>query len=135
MRAVVVLTLAAALSGLAACGKRAETVESPDMPPQAVADPTATPTQEQMIAAMLRGHPNSFRVCVDGERQNAFFVDYGPLPAAGSEPDNKYHGFLFIEKVEFYKTSNNTWFITNQADNKYVQVYPDVAGLTCKDKS
>lgn len=134
MRAIITLALVAALSGLAACGKKAEKVESPDVPPQAVVDPTAAPTQDQMIAAMLRGHPNSLRVCVDGERENAFFVDYGPLLPAGAEPDNKYHGFLFIEKVDFYRTSNNTWFITNQADSKYVQVYPDVAELVCKDK-
>ena len=135
MRAVIALALAAALSGLAACGKKAENAAGPAAAAQDVAEPVPTPTQDQMIAAMLRGHPNSLRVCADGERQNAFFVDYGPIPPAGSEPDNKYHGFLFIEKVEFYRTSNNTWFITNQADDKYVQVYPDVAGLVCKDKS
>ena len=83
---------------------------------------------------MLRGHPNSRKVCVDGNRDRAFFLYYGPLQPAGAEPDGLWHGWLFIEKVDFYQTSNKTWFITNQADNKYAQVYPDVTGLQCKDQ-
>lgn len=129
MRTLLAVALAAALSGLAACGKKAE-----NPPPVAESAPVVEqgPTQDQKVDAMLRGHPNSRRVCVDGERPNAFFLDYGPIPPAGTPPDDKHHGILFIEKVEFYKTSNNSWFITNQADDRYIPVYPDLSGLVCK---
>lgn len=114
---------------LSACTKK----EEPPAPPPP-AEPSVSPTTDEMVAAMLRGHPNSRKVCVDGNRDRAFFLYYGPLQPAGSEPDKLYHGWLFIEKVDFYQTSNKTWFITDQAENKYAQVYPDVNGLLCKDQ-
>jgi hypothetical protein len=121
------------LAGLVACGKKEE---KPAAPPPVAAAPAAVVEPdvpvEQQIAAMLRGHPNSRKVCVDGERTHAFFLDYGPLPPPGTEADGRFHGWIFIEKVDFYKTSNNTWFITDQDDKKYSQVYPDTIGLACK---
>lgn len=84
---------------------------------------------------MLRGHPNSRRVCVDGTRDRAFFLDYGPALKPGEQDDGKMHGWYFIEKVDFYATSNNTWFITAQEDKKYITVYPDVTGLTCQQQT
>jgi len=118
--------------GLIACGKKAEKTTQP--PPAKVVAKPAEPqaTAAEMISAMLRGHPNSKQVCVDGERERAFFLDYGPLLPIGVVPDGKFHGWYFIEKVDFYKTSNNTWFITDQKDDTYLQVYPDVTGLTCR---
>jgi hypothetical protein len=92
------------------------------------------PTQDEMIAAMLRGHPNSTQICVDGTRSRSFFVNYGPLLVPGAPEDGNLHGWLFIEDVDFFKTSNNTWFITVQKDDNYIQVYPDVLGLTCKSQ-
>jgi hypothetical protein len=136
MRVVIAVTLAAALSGLAACGKRAETVESVVVPEPAasVAAVELPITQEQALAAMLRGHPNARRICIDGYRTDAFFLDYGPLLPAGAEPDGLWHGWIFIDEIHFYRTSNNTFFVTDQGDEKYAQVYPDVTGLVCKDK-
>ena len=120
----------AALSLLVACGKKAENQEHVASPATPVVE--TGPSMDQKVDAMLRGHPNSRRVCVDGDRTNAFFLDYGPHLPPGAEHDGKYHGILFIEKVEFYKTSNNTWFITEQDGKKYLTVYPDLAGLVCK---
>lgn len=126
-RRVAVLIL---LVGLVACGKKEEKIA---IPPPVVAEPAAVmPTGPEMISAMLRGHPNSRQVCIDGVRDRSFFLDYGPRLMPGVEADGKYHGWLFIEKVEFFKTSNNTWFITTQEEKKYLEVYPDVIGLTCK---
>lgn len=120
----------AALSMLVACSKKVENQEVAASPATPVVE--AGPTLDQKVDAMLRGHPNSKRVCADGERANAFFLDYGPHLPPGAEADGRYHGILFIEKVEFFKTSNNTWFITEQAGNRYFTVYPDLAGLVCK---
>lgn len=125
------VVMLSALTGLVACGKKAE--KTPEPVAVAASAPTEPqPTQVEMVAAMLRGHPNSRQVCVDGLRDRAFFLDYGPLLPPGSEDDGKYHGWIFIEKVDFYKTSNDTWFILAQDDKKYVQVYPDVTGLFCR---
>jgi predicted small lipoprotein YifL len=121
--------LLAGLAGLVACGKKEE---NPPPPAAEQAAAPVGPSQEAQIAAMLRGHPNSRRVCVDGNRERAFFLDYGPPLKPGEQDDGKMHGWYFIEKVDFYSTSNNTWFITAQEDRKYVTVYPDVAGLVCQ---
>lgn len=120
---VVLLT---ALVCLVSCGKKEET------PPTAEVIPESVPTVDDTIAAMLRGHPNSRRVCVDGLRERSFFIEYSPRPKEGEEANWPFHGWLFIEKVDFYKTSNNTWFITDQSEKKYIQVYPDITGLNCK---
>lgn len=116
---------------LVACGKK---VESTPIPAAVASAPVVVdqPTEDQALAAILRGHPNSHRACVDGLRENSFFLDYGPPLAPGAEEDGKYHGWLLLDRVEFYKTSNNTWFITIQKDEKYITVYPDVNGLNCK---
>ena len=108
---------------LVACGKKVEN------PPAAnttqVSEPVvALPTPEEALDAMLRGHPNSRRICIDGLRERSYFLDYGPLPEPGAKADGYYHGWLFIEKVDFYPTSNKTWFITNQAENKYKPFLP-----------
>jgi len=118
--------------GLVACGKKAEKTPPPAHVTTAAVPLITPPTQAEMISAMLRGHPNSKQVCIDGERAKAFFLDYGPLLPNGAPPDGRNHGWLFIENIDFFKTSNNTWFITDQKDDNYIQVYPDVQGLTCK---
>lgn len=120
--------------GLVACSKKAEKTP-PTEPVKAAIEPTGPQlTQADMLTAMLRGHPNSKQVCVDGDREHAFFLDYGPIPPLGTKDDGKWHGWLFIEKIDFFRTSNNTWFITNQSNDKYVQVYPEVLELTCKSQ-
>jgi hypothetical protein len=111
---------------LVSCGKKEET------PPAAAVVKVEVPNAEEALSAMLRGHPNSKRICIDGQREQAFFLDYGPLPKDAADRQLFNGGWLFIEKVEFYKTSNNSWFITNQEDKKYIQVYPDVTGLNCR---
>jgi hypothetical protein len=120
-----------ALLGLVACGKK---VESVPVPVVAASAPVVDegPSVEQAVDAMLRSHPNSRKVCVDGERQHTYFLDYGPLLSPGADEDGRYHGWLFIERVDFYKTSNGTWFNVRMDENRYVQAYPDVTGLFCK---
>jgi len=126
---VAVLTLA---GGLVACGKKEEKQAVVAVAASAPEPVVESISNEQQLAAMLRGHPNSRKICIDGERKHAFFMDYGPLPPPGTEDDGKWHGWIFIENVDFYKTSNNTYFITDQDQKKYAQVYPDVTGLQCK---
>jgi len=131
MKKLTILAMLALVVGLTACGKKVEKQASTEP----VAQVPQGPNQEQMIAAMLRGHPNSRKICVEGNRDRAFFLDYGPHLKPGEQDDGKMHGWYFIEKVEFYQTSNNTWFITGQEDKKYVTVFPDATGLICKDQS
>jgi hypothetical protein len=114
---------------MVACTKK---VEKKQTPAAVAATPEPEPEEDDMISAMLRGHPNSKQICVDGERRHAFFLDYGPLRKLGEAEDGQWHGWIFIEDVVFYKTSNNTLFITDQAANKYIQAYPDVTALTCR---
>lgn len=125
------LTWAVALAGLTslvACSKKLEKpVETKVTQAQEV-------PQDAQIAAMLRGHPNSKRICVDSSRDRAFFLDYGPLPKPNEPSDGLMHGWYFVEKIEFYSAPNGTWFITGQEDSKYITVYPDVNGLVCQQQ-
>lgn len=128
-RHVAVLTL---LVGLVACGKKEEStpvVAVAASAPEPAVDPISS---EQQLSSILRSHPNSRRACIDGERKYTYFLDYGPLPPPNTEDDGRNHGWLYIEGVQFFKTSNNTYFNTVQDEDKYIRVYPDVNGLQCK---
>lgn len=132
MRKLLILAQCALLLPvLVACGKKAEEPIQPAAVAEAASAPvSADITPPEALVAMLRGHPNSRQICIDGARKNAFFLDYGPLQKPGEEQDGRWHGWIFVEKVEFYKTSNDTWFITDLPN--YTQVYPDTTGLICK---
>lgn len=130
MRTALVLL---AVLALVACGKKEEkpfiTLTS-----AAASAPTVTeePSKEQALSAMLRGHPNSRQVCIDDHRENSFFLNYGPLLSSGAPGDGQWHGWIMIWNVEFYKTSNNTWFVLDMNGDRYIQAYPDVTSLQCK---
>jgi hypothetical protein len=125
------LLAVAACGLLAGCGKKAEKDEKP-----AAAPPAPTPViktdwpQDQTLDAMLRGHPNSRKVCIDEKRANAFFVDYSHK----EENDGFWGGWVFIQNVEFHETSNNTLFVTTMNHNLYIRAYPDVTGMKCKER-
>lgn len=123
------LTLAV---GLTACGKKAETppaVEVAAPVPVAVA-----PTVDEALVAVLRGHPNSRKICYD-TNFDGYFMYYGPHLPAGVEDDGKMHGWYLVQKIAFYQAANKSWFIGLQPNQSYVTVYPDVTGLPCKDQS
>lgn len=92
--------------------------------------PTEQPSQEAAMAAILRGHPNSLRVCAD-IAWNGYMLDYGPMPAPSAPADGRMHGWYLLQNVVFNKSANNTWFISTQPDANYFVVYPDVTGLPC----
>lgn len=116
--------------GLAACGKKVEE----KIPEKVEAAPVVKEeaTQEQKLAAMVRPYDRLVRACADGLRNNSFFVLFKAPPDGQTE--GLFVGWYLIENVEFYKTSNNTWFITELPDKDFVKVYPDVTGLACKEK-
>ena len=88
-------------------------------------------TVEDALSAMVRGHPNSKKVCYD-RKLNGYLIYYRPPLKAGDTPEEgKYYGWLYIDKVRFYQSANNTWFIAEQ--NNHIAVYPDDTGLPCKD--
>lgn len=122
----VAIACMAAILGLSACGKREE--------PVAVSTPAVSPspTVDEAITAVVRGHPHSLTVCYD-QPLNGYFVHYKDA-VDGAEPDGNYHGWYFLQKIDFYKAANNTWFIGNQPESSYVVVYPDVTGLPCKNR-
>lgn len=124
--------LLSALAGLTACGKKEET---PQISTAAAPEPkTVAPTVDEAIVAVLRGHPNSKKICYD-TKFDGYFAYYGPPLAAGAEDDGKMHGWYLVQNIAFYQAANNSWFIGLQPDKSYVTVYPDVTGLPCKDQS
>ena len=142
--AIVATTLAwvvatCSLLCVVACSKKAEKTPDPATlnTTANTANTANTATNaplEAQVAAMLRGHPHARRICIDEARENAFFLDYGPPLGPKQEPDGFAHGWLFIEKVKFHETSNNTWFITVQDESSYITVFPDVSGLDCRSQ-
>ncbi len=130
--ALSVLVAATVLGSLSACGKKAEKAQEQVVKAAPAAAKTTYP-KEMLLDAMLRGHPGGKKVCIDESRDNAFFLDY-----SHREQNEEYGIFagswLFIEQVEFFETSNKSIFITEQKYGNYVRVYPDVTGLTCKER-
>lgn len=118
--------------GLTACGKKAETptAEAAVVP----APVTVSPTVDEAIVAVLRGHPNSRKICYD-TNFDGYFMYYGPHLPAGAEDDGKMHGWYLVQKIAFYQSANKAWFIGIQPNQNYVTVYPDITGLPCKDQS
>lgn len=128
-----ILIVACALA-LAACGKKQE-VAAPVEPvaPAEPAAPVEKPNLDQQLSAMVRPYERMIKVCHEGLRNSAFFVLFKP-PADGNS-EGLLVGWYLVEGIEFYKASNNTWFMTDIADNKFVKVYPEIDGLTCRDKN
>ena len=88
-------------------------------------------TVDDALDAVVRGHPNSKKVCYD-RKLNGYLIHYGPpLKAGETAEEGRYYGWLYLGKVKFYQSANNKWFIAEQ-DN-HVTVYPDADGLPCKD--
>lgn len=120
----------------AACIALSACSDSGKKPPEPVAQVTAVvevPTIDEAMTATQRGHPHAIRICYD-EKLNGYFLEYSPYPTRSKEEDNFFHGWWFLQKVEYHKAANNTWFITDQPMTNYSQVYPDVAGLPCKSQ-
>lgn len=84
-------------------------------------------TLDQSFAALHRAAPKSDQICYD-EPRNAWYLHW-----PDGLPEGYYKGWRYMDNVEFYYLSkNNSWFITDAAFKKVVEVYPDVAGLDCK---
>jgi hypothetical protein len=131
--ALSVLVAATVLGSLSACGKKAENAK--EQTKQAAASSTLKTDwpQDAMLDAMLRGHPNSKKVCQDENRTNAFFADYTHQP----EDEDRgifSQGWVFIQDVEFYETSNKTLFIIEMSHTRYIRAFPDITGLKCKER-
>ncbi len=128
----IAICLLTATALLVACGKKAEKAQETT---KQVVVPVTTPKtdwpQDAMLDAMLRGHPNSRKVCQDENRTNAFFADYSHHEDDGGVFTK---GWAFIQNVEFYETSNKTLFIIEMEHNRYVRTYPDVLGMKCKER-
>ena len=128
------VTLLAALilaAGLAACGKKVDTPTATEAGSGTTA--SVAPTVDEALVAVLRGHPNSKKICYD-TNFDGYFMHYGPPLPAGVENDGKMHGWYLVQKIAFYQSANKAWFIGTQPDQAYVTVYPDVTGLPCKDQ-
>jgi len=124
-----------ALGLLAGCGKPAEPAKKPAVPQAKTLEPALKTDwpQDAMLDAVLRGHPRAKRVCQDETRVNAFFADYSQYQDDG-DVGLFNRGWVLIDKVEFYETSNKTLFITDLDYGRYIRVYPDVSGLKCKER-
>ena len=132
MRTILAVICAASL--LAACGK--DVKKKPKNSEQAASTtqakvPDPEPTVDEALAAVVRAHPNSLKVCKD---DYGYFVSYGPPLKAGQEADNsRYYGWQLVQGIKFYQSTNKTWFVVENKEVNYFQVYPDVTGLKCKD--
>jgi hypothetical protein len=119
------------LSALAACGPNPEPKKQPTPAITATVPDVAASviTSEEAMVAVMRGHPHSIQVCYD-TGLNGYFLQYPPRKEGAT--DDVMYGWYFLQKVQYFRASNNTWFIANQPEVNYASVYPDVAGLPCK---
>lgn len=128
MKIIPILFIVALLVG---CGKKEETPITPNKTAVVEEVKANTPSVDQELAAMLRGHYHATKICFSrNANKDTFFIFWPP----GQPDDGLYHGWYFITDVPFYNTQANTWFIQEMSDDNYIQVYPDVTGLTCKDQ-
>lgn len=127
MRALILYPMLVLCAAFSSCGKKEEPVAAAVV----VAPPPVAATVEEGIAAVLRAHPNSRKVCYE-TNYDGYLLDYGPPLAAGVEPDGLFHGWYLLQRVQLYRSSNGTWFTGLQPDKEYVTVYPDASGLPCK---
>lgn len=90
------------------------------------------PNVSEAMSAFFRAHPRSDKVCYDAN-YDAFLVHYKDIPLNEVPPEDKMFGWYFVQKVEFYKLANNTWFTGLQPDERYFRAYPNVTGLPCQE--
>lgn len=96
---------------------------------QTVVEQQESPTSEQAIEAMFRGHPSAKKLCYDAKQDNYYI--YWIEPAAR---EGMFSGWYYTPTPTFYPSGNGTWFILEIPDNKYSQIYPDVTGLPCRER-
>jgi hypothetical protein len=132
MKNLSTLVMLALAVGLTACGKKAENPGATEV--SAPAPAVVAPTVDEAIVAVLRGHPNSRKICYD-TNYDGYFMYYGPHLPPAAEEDGKFHGWYLVQKIQFYQAANKSWFIGLQPNQNYITVYPDVTGLPCKDQS
>ena len=114
----------------------------PKIPPKAEVPSVQAPeiTEDVMLDAMLRawtdpkGH-RFMKVCYDGPSNGkyGFFILYGPKNAGDSD-EMLDEGWWYVEQ-DFFRTSAGKYYTNDipTLDRKF-HVYPDVTGLTCKDR-
>lgn len=88
-----------------------------------------TITAEAAFEALKRSHPNAEKICIESGNKNSFLFKY-----TGTKPED-FNGWYVAYDIPFYVLKgNNTWFTVNLPNDRYIQIFPDVTGLTCKDK-
>lgn len=130
MRKLIALALAVCL---VACGDKKEPPKTVEIPPESTASAasalvTPIPTGAEMLSAMKRGFDRTNQICINTiDNKTSFFIDFK------EDPDpTKFSGWYYIEKISFYRTQANTWYVQDIPDDQFIKVYPDVTGLQCK---
>lgn len=97
-------------------------------------------TEDVMLDSMVRAWTDPkgqrfMKVCYDGHSNGkyGFFVLYGPKGPSDSETSLD-EGWWYVEQ-EFFRTSAGKYY-TNDIPSldRNMHVYPDVTGLSCKDR-
>jgi hypothetical protein len=109
-----------------------------EAPPRSLVPPPAevttvkepVPLVDEALAAVARSHPHSKKVCYDPDW--GYFLDYGKLPDPNTPDDGFLHGTLLIQDIVFHRSANGTFWMNRIDDNKYISLFPDLSGLTCK---
>lgn len=120
------------LCTLVACGKDEGEKKAPEPIPTPAPPAPEQPSVEQALDAALRGHPHAMKVCYDSKSEG-LLIQYSPhVEPPAQDTDGMMHGWFYLKVNGFYPSANGTWYLTNQPDGSYVQVYPDDTSLPCK---
>jgi hypothetical protein len=128
------LLLAVATAALVGCEAKVNIKSTPEVPPPAPvlaasAPEQTSPTVEQALDTVARAHPRSKKICYE-TKHDAYFIYYVEPP----KEEGDLNGWYYIDKIGFYPSSNGTYFIQEQAIDKYIKTYPDVTNLPCKER-
>jgi hypothetical protein len=98
-----------------------------------------------VLDAVARAHQGAKKICFNewffkSNIKTAQFYLYYPILLSGEkDPEGQeyFHGWYYFEvkEHEFYESNNNTRFITDYPNDRYVKIYPKTEGLLCKEQT
>jgi hypothetical protein len=122
--------IVATVLALVACGAKKESAKIVESKATSTGIAIAADaTDIEMLTAMGRAWQRTNQICANRiGNEISFFIDF----KKDADPE-KYQGWYYIKKINFYPTQNKGWFLIDEyKDEQFVKAYPDVNGLVCK---